>query len=234
MATSKVSVIDAVKRDRVGTRYARRVREQGGVPASVYGHGEKPESITIDRKTTWNRIQGGERVFTLRLGQAAEQTVLLKDIQFDYLGTNLIHVDFARVDLNETVEVHVHVNLKGDCIGLKTAGAILLHPTSEITVSCRVTDIVDHIDVDISALEVGKTVQAGDVPLPTGMTLASDPHDVLATIQVKAEVEAVGEQAAVEGEGAEPEVITERKAGEGEGAAAGGKEAKGGKEGKKE
>jgi len=212
MDMTKTHEIKARKRDRLGSRYARRVREQGGLPAILYGHGEKPEPLTLDSKEALSHILAGEKVFRVQIeGGPGEQTVLLKDIQFDYLGTNVVHVDFARVDLNEMVEVQLPIHLRGDAKGLEAAGATLLHPTSAISVKCRVTDIMEHFDVDVSDLDVGDALHAGDLKLPAGVELASEPDEVIALIQVRAEEEAEGEAVAVEGEGAEPEVISERK-----------------------
>lgn len=215
MAQSKTQTLNAKKRDRVGSRYAQRVRAGGGLPAVLYGHGQSPAALTLDAKEASMHIAEGRKVFTISIEGEGEDTALLKDIQFDHLGSNIIHVDLARVSLNERVEVNVHVNFVGEAVGLKTAGAVLLHPMTEITVRCLVTDIADHLDVDISHLDVGKVLHAEDVPMPPGFELVTDPHAVLASIQVTV-AEAEPEAAPVEGEAAEPEVITERKGEEGE------------------
>lgn len=228
MAQSKTQTLNAKKRDRLGSRYARRVRAVGGLPAVLYGHGQSPAALTLDAKEAFTHIAEGRKVFTISIEGEASDTALLKDIQFDHLGSNIIHVDLARVSLDERVEVNAHVNLVGDAVGLKTAGAVLLHPMTEITVRCLVTDITDHLDVDISHLDVGKVLHASDVPMPPGFELITDPHAVLASIQVTvAEVEP--EAAPVEGEAAEPEVLTERKSEEGEAGAKDEKDKGGGK-----
>src|SRR6188508_2045255 len=125
--------LNAGRREKLGSRYTRRYREQGKLPAVVYGHGATPVPVVVDAKETLTHITKGEKVFTLSIeGEKASQTVLLKDLGYDYLGTNIIHADFARVDLNERVHVRVHVTLLGDPKGLKTAGNILMHPTNEV------------------------------------------------------------------------------------------------------
>ena len=209
MSTDVIS-IDAKPRERTGSRYSRRLRASGGLPAVVYGHKQDPESVTLDAKQVVRQISEGHKLFKISMG-SSEDTVLLKDIQYDHLGTDVIHVDFERVDLTEQVEVNLPVHLKGDAIGLKTAGAILIHPTSEIEVRCKVSDIVEHIDVDISGLDVGQALHASDVPLPPGFELLTEPEAVLAAIQVKAEEEEEGEAGEAEEGAAEPEVLSERK-----------------------
>lgn len=218
MAKMKKVTLDAKARPKLGSRYSNRVRAAGGLPGVLYGHGEAPVAITVDAREASRHVNEGTRVFALKLEKGGEEMALLRDIQFDHLGAKLIHMDFARVSLTERVEVKVHVNLVGESKGLKTAGAVLIHPVTEVMVRVMVTDIVDHVDLDIADLDVGVIKHASDLTLPEGMELISDPHAVLASIQIKAE-EVVAEAAAVDGEAAQPEVLTERKPGEGEKAA---------------
>ncbi|MEC9374327.1 MAG: 50S ribosomal protein L25 [Planctomycetota bacterium] len=213
MNRHETCTLTATRRERVGSSHSRRLRSAGRLPAIVYGHGEKPAAIHIDAKEAIRHVEAGEKVFNIQFdGEGAAKTVLLKDIQFDYLGDNIVHADFTLVDLDERVEVSLPVHLKGEAKGLKTVGAILIHPTSEVTVECRVSDIIEYINLDVSELEAGDALHASDLNLPPDFTLVSDEDEVLAAIQIKAEEEAEGEEALAEGEAAEPEVITERKA----------------------
>lgn len=224
MAKSKTIELTAKTRERLGSRYAARVRKQGGLPAVLYGHGETPAPLTLDARETLRHINEGKRVFSLKIeGAGQAETALLRDIQFDHLGTHPIHIDLSRVSLNERVHVKVHITMKGEAVGLKTAGAVLIHPMTELDVRCMVTDIVDHVDLDISDLAVGGVKHASDVVLPEGFELLTDPNAVVASIQLKVE-EAAPEAAAVEGEAAQPEVLTAKKPEAG--AAAAGKDAK--------
>jgi large subunit ribosomal protein L25 len=101
----------------------------------------------------------------------------------------------------------------GEAKGLKTAGAIMLHPFDEIEVECTVANIPDFIEVDMSNLDVGESIHAREITLPSdSIKLLTDPETVVATIVVQAEevVEAEATEVAA-GEGAEPEVIGEKK-----------------------
>lgn len=219
----KQPTLTAVTRDRVGTRYAKRFRDAGKLPANLYGHGQPPVAIAVDAKETLTHIHKGEKVFKLAMqGGEAGQIVLLKELQFDYLGTNIVHADFARVDLNEKVRTRVHVNLVGEAKGLKEAGAILMHPTGELEIECRVTDMPDHLEVDIANLEVGHAITAGDVKLPgTDMRLITDTHAIVAQIVIQKLIEEKpAEGAEVAAGAAEPEVLTAKKPAEGEEGAA--------------
>lgn len=209
----KSPVLEATPRDRLGSRYTRRLRLQGRLPAIVYGHKIEPTPISLDIKVALGHIEAGEKVFRMAIeGASDEQVVLLKGVQFDYLGTNVIHADFARVNLDERVRTRVHINLVGEAVGLKEIGAILMHPHTEIDIECRVADIPDAIDVDISTLELNKTFSAGDVKLPLeDMKLISDVSMSLAQIVLQAAAKSAESDEVEAEEGVEPGVVGETK-----------------------
>jgi len=203
--------LSAKKRERTGSRYSQRIRNAGGLPAVVYGHKEEPISISLDAHEAIMHISRGEKVFELDI-EGASQHVLLKDLGYDYLGTNIIHADFARVDLNERVQTKAHLRFIGDAQGLKTSGAIMMHPSTELELDVLVSNIPDHIDVDVSEMAVGDIIHASDVKLPLeSMKLLTDPETIVAQIVMKAVQEDEGEAGEVGADGAEPEVINEKK-----------------------
>lgn len=200
------------KRDRTGSRYAQRARQAGKLPAVVYGHKEEPVSVALDSKDALSHIMKGEKVFEFDM-DGAKQHVILKDLGYDYLGNNIIHADFARVDLNERVDVKAHLKFVGDAKGLNTVGALMMHPNTEIELNCVVTNLPDSIEVDVSEMEVGDVIHASDVKLPLDtMKLVTDDDAIVAQIVLKAlSTDDDGEASEVSAEGAEPEVITEKK-----------------------
>lgn len=230
----KAPVLKATNRERIGTRYCDRIRKSGGLPAVVYGHGRDPLAITLDSRDAVMYFKKGEKVFRLDFPgtKAADenQMVLLKDLQFDYLGNNIVHADFARVDLNERIRSRVPVHLVGEAKGLKTAGAILMHPVAEVAIECTVVELPDYLEVNVADLDVGQQITAADVKLPSAtMKILTDSHAVVAQIVIQHEI-VVGEATAATTEGQQPEVITAKKPAEGEeGAAAGAKPAAGAK-----
>jgi large subunit ribosomal protein L25 len=208
-------VLVAKKRERIGSRYSRRIREQGGLPAVVYGHKQEPVAVVLNAKEAITHIMKGEKVYRLEMEGGESETVLLRDLQYDYLGTNIVHCDLSRVDLNERVHVRVPIHLIGDAVGLKSAGTTLMHAVTELEIECAVTNLPDFIEVDITDLDVGGTIHAGDValPLPT-MKLLSDPKAEVAHIIHHAHGPDSGEAGQVT-EQAAPVVLTERKKDEG-------------------
>ncbi len=203
-------ILEATKRDRLGSRYARRSREQGQLPGVIYGHKIDPVAISLNEIDTLKHIALGEKVFQIKLGDAKPETVLLKELQFGYLGDNIIHADFARVDLTERVHTRVHLNFVGEAKGLKRAGSVFIKSMTEVELDVQVSNIVDHIDVDITDLDVGESLHASDVQLPVStMKLMTDPDSIIAQITTVAEEEP--DEASTAEAAAAPEVLTERK-----------------------
>ncbi len=205
-------ILEASQRERTGSRHSRRVRQAGKLPAVLYGHGEQPLPISLDAKETITLISKGEKVFQMKVEGAKEtQVALLKDIQFDYLGTNIVHADFARVDLDERVRNRVHIKLIGNAKGVG-GGSVLMHPTAEIEIECKVSNIPEEIEVDVTELDKGDVITAADVKLPGAeMILLSDPGAIVAQL-AEAKAAPTDEESEVTAtDGAEPEVITEKK-----------------------
>lgn len=203
--------LTARQRERLGSRYAKRLRDRGALPAIVYGHGQEPLSIEFDAHEANKHFAKGERVFVLHLDGVRDEFVLLQDLQFDHLGTQIIHADFRRVDLAERVEVSVPLVFVGEAKGLKTAGALLNHPVTHLELECAVTNLPDVLEVDISGLDVHEHLTAGQIPLPKPTMKLRTPADtVVVGISIKSESEATGEGSTVEGVAA-PVVITEKK-----------------------
>lgn len=214
-------VLSASKRERLGTRYSQREREAGRLPIVVYAKGVEPLSLSVDAREAKRAINKGEKIFRMDLaGVFDKQTVLLKDVQFDYLGTEIVHADFAKVSLTDRIRARVPIHLIGEAPGLKQAGAILMHPTNEVVVECVVTELPEFIEVSLGTLDVGHAITAGEVTLPgKGMKMITDKHAILAQVVIQQEI-VVGEATAAEGGPAEPEVITAKKVEGEEGAAA--------------
>lgn len=219
---AQTPVLQATRREKLGSRYCRRVRATGGLPAVVYGHGEEPVPITIDAHEALKHFHHGEKVFQLALSgedSSKPQFVLLRDLQFDHLGTNPVHCDFSRVDLDERVETHVPIHLIGEARGLKNAGAILMHPLEFIEIECLITNLPEFIEVDVSDLDLGRIIHARDVALPLpSMKLLTDPDAIVAQIVMAtghAEESAEAEQ--VTAAAAEPELVGRKPRDEQEG-----------------
>ncbi len=196
-------------RQGLGSRASKRLRDQGLVPGVIYGHKEAVVPVTIPRKELATHLARGAHVFDISLDGRSEK-VLVKDAQYDHLGLELVHVDFARVSLDERVEVTVPLELKGTPKG-EDEGGVLQQIVSDLEIECLVTDIPDKITHNVSEMNVDDALHIRDIKLPPGAKAMQDEDLIIARVKVIAEEETAP---AAEAETAEPEVIG-RKAEEG-------------------
>jgi large subunit ribosomal protein L25 len=197
-----------------GTRAARRLRRKGLVPAVVYGHKEGTRSLVLSVEEVQNAIRHGVRVVDLRL-EGKQEKALIKDVQWDHLGKDLLHVDFARVAIDERIVVTVPIELRGTSPGVN-AGGILDQPIHSVSVECLAVSIPEAIRVNIGELQIGGAIHVRDLVLPPGVKSMGDPEAIIVHVkQPAAEPEAA--PAAEAPEQAEPEVIGRPKPEEEEG-----------------
>lgn len=190
----EVPTIQASPRDMIGSRYSKRLRAAGRLPAVIYGHGSEPMSVHVDQHLTVGALKQGLHVINIEIEGKGTETCLVKDLQFGFLGDDVIHMDLARVNLDETVEVMVSIEFYGAPEAAKKSGTVVVHEMADLKVSCKVRDIPEHIRVDLTTM-TGDTFTAGDLKLPTGVKLVGDSHAVIVRVQVVKE-EAAGEAAA--------------------------------------
>ncbi len=196
-------------REHTGSKAAARERKQGRIPAIVYGHKQEPVAISLDAHNLVEGLHHGHRLMDVQIGKKS-QKMLVKDLQYDYLGKDIIHLDLMRVDVTETVKVMVPIELKGTAKGAQEGGIITEH-ADRIEIECQAANIPESIIVSVKELEIGDTVHASDIELPAGTKLSSSPETLLVTCSLVAAAKAIEE---VE-EGPEaPEVITEAKGAE--------------------
>jgi len=209
----KAPVLKVELRDRVGTKYARRLRKNGRLPATIYSKGTEPVSVSVDEKEVATYLYAGNHIMELDNGDGNPATVLVKDLQFGYLGDNLIHVDFTRVDLKQVVTITMTLEISGQPKTASETGAVLEVPRPEIEIECMVKDIPESIKVDLSTVEDVFTI--GDLDLPEGVkaTLDSERHIAHVTfIQEEIDEPAGGIIEGEAGEEATPEVISDTPA----------------------
>jgi large subunit ribosomal protein L25 len=203
----------AAKREGSGTRAAERLRKQGRVPAVVYGHKEATVAVSLARDELLAALRHGARVVDLATDGSAE-TALIREVQWDHLGKEVLHVDFARVGKDERIHVAVRIELRGIAPGV-TAGGVLDQPLHALEIECLAIRIPESIRVNVGELQMDGAIHVRDLHLPEGVVALTDADAVVVHVTAKqAEPEAAA--AAPAAGGAEPEVIG-RKAGEEEG-----------------
>lgn len=206
---AKVDRIELKARTEKGTTQCRRLRAQGRVPCNVYGHKQDPVmlSATFD---ALKPVTLGHRIVMLEVNGGSEQA-LVKSVQWDGLGSNLLHVDFVRIDATERMRVKVPIHLKGTPPGV-VAGGIIEQPLRDLEVECVASDLPEFIDVKIGHLELNASIHVSELTdLPPGITVLNHPEAVVVHIGT-AKVEEEAPAAAVTAEGAEPELIRKERA----------------------
>jgi large subunit ribosomal protein L25 len=206
-------------RETSGKGGARALRRAGNIPAIFYGPETDPMPIQVERRSFEKILkkQTSENVLYQLTVKGRDQemikTVMLKEIQKNPTSREILHVDFYEVSLSKAIDVMVAIKVVGKAPGVEKGG-ILQETSRELEIRCLPTNIPDHIDVDVSALEIGDSIHVEDLPLPEGIRVLSDPRLTLITLVPPTEEKpAAAEEAA---EGAEVEVTAKKGKGKGE------------------
>jgi large subunit ribosomal protein L25 len=209
--------LEVSRREATGKGVATKLRQQGKIPAVVYGGHRDAVAITVERKAVSDLIQKSEHglrsIFLLKMsGTDQQRHAMIKDIQIDPISRKMTHIDFVRVIMDEVVRVTVPVRLDGTPEGVKEGG-ILDWQVRDLHVECLPTAIPDSIEVEISPLGLHDYIRISDLKLPGGVKVFDDPERVVVGVtHARAEIVETpvvpGEEVAVP---VEPEVIKKGK-----------------------
>jgi large subunit ribosomal protein L25 len=212
-----------------GSRASRRLRAEGQIPAVLYGHGMDSLSIAVDRRDLRHALTGPAGVnalINLEIDGTTHPTIV-KSLQRDPLKRNVAHVDFVVVSLDEVIEISVAFHLEGEAKAVLAEGGLVDPAVDTITVRTTPRNVPGAFTWDISEMQIGDVVRAGELTMPEGVELVDDPEMAIVTA-LAAQAEEIEEpeegEEGEEGEGAEGEAGGEAAAGEagGESAPAGG------------
>lgn len=184
MEQHQQKAISVELRNKTGKGISRQLRRNGLIPAVVYGKGIDSVAVSLNPKELIAAISAGGKntLLTLKGGGSLDGNVaILTDMFIDPLKGVLNHVDLHRINLADKVKVEVKLNLVGIAAGVKEGG-LLDFTTHAVEVECLPGNIPEQIDVDITNLAIGQSVHAGEVQLPAGLKLLSDPKASLVSI----------------------------------------------------
>ncbi|MBN1464606.1 50S ribosomal protein L25 [candidate division KSB1 bacterium] len=196
-------------RQGTGTQMAKKLRSQNKIPGIYYFHGSKSIPLSLERtelRSIWGHESG---LIEVIFDGKEHKKCVIRDIQFDPIKGTPIHVDFLGIKMTEKLTVRTPITLVGTSIGVKNNGGILQQVVRELEIECLPADIPDHIEIDVTALEIGDSISVSDI-VPENYTILADPTTALVTVSAPRIIETEAE-VAVE-ETAEPEVITQRAA----------------------
>jgi len=208
--------LEAELRDGSGRAKAKDLRDNGYLPAVVYFRGKSALSIKISRSTLLKLVHQHRfesTIINLKIKNDKKtqgRPCLVKEIQYDPVGEDIIHLDFNEISLTESIKVNVPVETKGEAVGVKQEGGSLEHLLWEVEVECLPTNIPKNIEVDISSLKMGEAIYIKDIVFPQGVKHLNDPAAIILHVVAPMKEEVPAE--VVEGEvKQEPEVIKEKK-----------------------
>jgi len=202
---AEIHTLKVELRDTFSKRANRRLRNSGQVPAVLYGHGKAVKSLTLAAEELNAAVRHGNRF--VALSGVLSENAFIKDVQWDTWGTEILHVDFSRVDAHEKVHVTIAVELRGEAPGTKEGGVVKL-AMHTIELECEAASIPEKIDVNINHLGFGKMLNVGDLELPPGAKALVDAATVVVSCVAPVEVSDEEETSAEEGE---PEIIGRKK-----------------------
>jgi large subunit ribosomal protein L25 len=170
------------KREGSGKKASKQIRREGGIPGVYYSHDSKESiSFSMDQKELFEAKKSGAHIFNISVG-TKKRNVIFKSVQYHPVTDDILHIDLYGVKMDEKITIKVSIHLTGDAIGVKEEGGVLNSPTSEIEISCFPMDIIGAIDVDVSELSIGNSMQAVDIQLGDKHTLISSPDTVIASV----------------------------------------------------
>jgi large subunit ribosomal protein L25 len=222
-----------------GPSRARIGRREGRVPAVVYGAGKENVAVFVEDLTLRKVIRegGAQALITLKVEGSkddAETLTILKDVQYDAFGEDILHTDFYRVTMGKAIHVTVPLVTVGESPGVQEGG-ILEHAIRDLHISCLPGEIPDHVEIDVGSLGLNENLTVGDVKPPPGVTVLDDPAALVALVKPSriarlAELEEEAAAAAAGAEAGAAEEAEEAPAGEGEAPAGEKAEPEGGSE----
>lgn len=194
--------LTAEPRAKLGSAECRRIRQQQRVPGNVYGHGEEPVTISVMEDSILPVVLSGHKVVDLELG-GSSQKAMVREVQWDTFGTQLIHFDLQRVSADERVVTEIAIETHGTSPGVLSGGLLEL-PLHTLRIECPALQIPERIVVNINHLDIGGTVHVHELKVPAEVKVLNDPDEIVLHV-VRPSAGSVEEES---GHGAtEPEVL---------------------------
>ncbi|GAA2966990.1 50S ribosomal protein L25/general stress protein Ctc [Microbacterium schleiferi] len=188
---SEDTTVHAELRENFGKGFARRLRAAGKIPAVLYGHGTDPVHVALPGHQMLLLVRHANALIELDIA-GKSQLALVKDVQKDPVRQIIEHIDLVVIKKGEKVQVDVPVVVVGESF----SGTIVNQDATSVSLEVEATHIPQHVEVDVEGLEEGARITAGELALPKGATLVTDPEVLVVAISVPAA--AAADEAAAE------------------------------------
>lgn len=215
--------LNVARREVLGKK-VRRLRRQGLTPANIFGRALDSLAVQVSSDDLRHVLHsaGRNEIVYLRLDSGEPRPTFVRDIQRHPLSDVILHVDFLQISLKDKVKLEVPLHLVGLAPAVDRHGGILVHGLDRVTVEALPAEVPSVIEVDVSGLEeIDQALHVSDLPVPEGVTILTDPEQVVAKVSPPAVVreeeeekeaaEAAAEAAAAEEAGAAEEASGEAK-----------------------
>ena len=181
---SELVELEIAPREVVG-KDTKKLRKAGIIPANIFGHGEPSHAVQV-QSLAFARLRRSHKstnILTLKLPNAAVETVLIRHVQHDPRTGHVVHIDFFRVNMTERIIVKVALHFEGEAPAVKEQNGVLLHLLDALEIECVASDIIEYMPVDITSLkEIDATLYARDVKLPDNYKLVTDPDEPIVKV----------------------------------------------------
>ena len=191
------------KREETGHKTTKMLRHQGRVPAIFYYHNEDSIPLSLDQKEIEHLSHQEVNIINVIFPDGKTRKSIFREIQRDPVSEAILHVDILGIKLTEKVRLTIPVILTGTPVGVKDEGGILEHLLREVSVEGLPLDIPEHIEIDVSDLNIGDVVTLEDIPAEKFRFVTEVHHAVANVIHPKVVVEEVVEEEEVEEEALE-------------------------------
>jgi large subunit ribosomal protein L25 len=175
------------------TDIVKKLRQQGMIPAELYGHGVGNVHLTLDQNTFEKvlRQAGESTIIELIDPEGKTHNVLIHEVQKHYLTSQPIHVDFYEVKMTERLTATVELQFVGESKAVRELGGTLVKVLTEIEVECLPADLPSHIDVDISAIKsFDDDILVKNLKVDDKVTIKAEPEEMVAKVQPPRDMEA--------------------------------------------
>jgi len=173
-------------RSTTGKEAAKKLRQNGLVPAVAYGHNEEPVKLTINAKELRDLLahHGSHGMLTLKSSDgAADETVIIKALQKHPFRQTVNSVDFLRVSLTEEITTTVTIHLEGEPVGVRMEGGVLVQALHELEIVAFPQNLPETISVDVSGLiRDGAPIHVNEITLPAGVRAVTDGETPIAVV----------------------------------------------------
>ena len=201
----KKSQLKVELRDNTGKESSKKFRRGGMVPGVLYSPHDKENLILKVKKDGLSKLLSAKShgLIDLEIDDGMKKVsrlAIIKDIQYNSLKKQIVHVDFYGVTLKEKLTLEVDIELIGEPIGVKDGG-ILQIELRKVEIECLPSHMPDSLKVDLSSLKVGENISVGELEIPEGVEVLTSPDRIVAAMVLPSKTEEVVEEEAETAEG---------------------------------